>query len=174
MVLKHIKKGHPAGFTLMELLVVIAILAIMSTIALPMVKNMIPDQRLRSGSLNIVSCLQEVKLRAVKENTVVVIVFDLVNNSYTAFVDNGPGAAGGNRTLDAGEAIVRREALPPGIDLYFSNFTADTFAFNGLGMPATTVGRVGLQNAIPNYREIIVSTAGNIRVQKSSDGVNWN
>ena len=174
MVLKYFKKNSRSGFTLIELLIVIGIVAVLTTIAMPMMKNMIPNYRLRSGALNIVSSLQEMKLRAVNENANVVIVFNLAKNSYISFVDNGTGAARGNRALDAGEAIVRQETLPQGI-IYDSIPTAGKFAFKSAGLPETAVGMtVSIKNSNSNNQRIIVSPAGNVRVEKSSDGSNWN
>ena len=174
-IIKKRRLGIDPGFTLMELMLVVAIIGIMAAVSLPIILNMIPDMRLRAATRDIVSCLQEARLRAVRENDTVVIIFSPVNDTYVAFVDNGGGGAGGNWALDAIEPIVVQGALPAGTDLYFTNFTANTFGYNSRGLSATTIGgNLRLQNAYSNYRQVIINSVGNIRVQKSSDGNNWN
>jgi len=181
-IIKKRRLGIDPGFTLMELMLVVAIIGIMAAVSLPIILNMIPDMRLRAATRDIVSCLQEARLRAIKENDTVVIVFDLPNNRYTAFVDNGSGGGtGGNRARDGSEPIVVQGNLPVGVDLYYLKFGSNTFVgYNSRGLPATTVGRLRLKNAYSNYRQIIINPVGNIRVQKSSDeikcsdGTNWN
>jgi type IV fimbrial biogenesis protein FimT len=170
------KTKSTSGFTLIEVMVVIAIIGIMSAIAVPSILDKLPDYRLRSVARDIVSCLQEAKMRAVKENATAAIMFDVANNQYTAWVDNGSSGGAGNWWPDTnvGEIVFKQITLPAGIRFYQdTTFSANTFGFNSRGIPATTVGTVFVNNNQSNYRKIIVSSAGNIRVQKSSDGINW-
>ena len=172
MVLKKIT-GWNAGFTLIELMVVIGILSIMSSIAIPNIISWLPDYRLRSATREIVSCLQDAKLRAVKENSRAVVIFDHMNESYTAFVDNVP--AGGNWALDATEIIIRQGTMPAGVDIQSAPFTTSyTFGFNKRGLSDAGANTVQLINNKSNYSRIIVNLPGRIRVQMSSDGINWN
>lgn len=158
----------------MEVMVVVGIIAILAAVAMPQMVRMIPDSRLKSAARDIVSCFQESKFRAVKENATVVILCDLANNRITSFVDNGPGGAAANWALDASEVVVVQVNMPPDINLYFSDFTANTFGFNGRGFPAAPSGRVRISNTQSNYREVSVNAAGNVKVLKSSDGAVWN
>ena len=151
----------------MELMVVIAIVGIMAGIALPNFFSFLPKSRLRSATRDIVSCFQEMKLRAIKENARAVVVFDLANDRYTAFVDNGPE----NGVWNAGETIIEQVILPVDLDLYFENFA--TAGFNSRGLPISA-GNVKISYSNSDYRTVIVNTAGNIRIQMSTDGVNWN
>ncbi|WP_300460942.1 GspH/FimT family pseudopilin [Desulfobacula sp.] len=176
MELKDNKKVT-SGFTLIEVMVVIAIVGILSAIAVPGIVAKLPDYRLRSAARDIVSCLQEAKMRAVKENATAAIIFDVANDQYTAWVDNGWSGGAGNWWPDTnvGEIVFKQITLPAGIQFYQNTtFTANTFGFNSRGIPATTVGTVFISNNKSNYRSIIVSSAGNIRVLKSSDGINFN
>lgn len=171
MVIK--KKKWKAGFTLIELMVVIGILSIMSSIAIPNIISWLPDYRLRSATREIVSCLQDAKLRAVKENSRAVVIFDQMNESYTAFIDNVP--AGGNWTLDATETIIRQGTMPAGVDIQSAPLTTSyTFGFNKRGLSDAGANTVQLINNKSNYSRIIVNLPGRIRVQMSSDGINWN
>ena len=169
------KMMDKSGFTLMEMMIVISIIGIISAIAIPNIIAWLPEYRLRSVTRDIVSCFQETKMKAVKENAIAAIFFNVGGNEYTAWVDNGAGGGiSGNLIKDGGEIIFQQTTLPDNISFYQNtNFTADTFGFNSRGVPATTVGTVFINNTKSNYRKVIISIAGNIRVQKSSDGVTW-
>ena len=174
MVLKKNTERN-AGFTLIELMVVIGILSIMSSIAIPNIISWLPDYRLRSATREIVSCLQDAKLRGVKENLRAVVIFDQTNESYTAFVDNVP--VGGNWALDATETIIRQGTMPAGVDIQSvsaTSTTSYTFGFNKRGLSDAGANRLQLINNKSNYSRIIVNLPGRIRVQMSSDGINWN
>lgn len=166
-------RNNKSGFTLVELMAVIAIVGILAGIAIPNFFSFLPKSRLRSATRDIVSCFQEMKLRAVKENATAVIIFDLANDRYTAFVDNGPGAAAGNSVLDSSEAIIKQETLPSGIDMYNTSFVANTGGFTARGLPRNA-GTVFIRRGNTDYRRVIVNLAGNIRIEMSTDGVNWN
>ncbi len=160
-------RNSKSGFTLMELIVVIAIIGILAGIAIPNFLSFLPKSRLRGAARDIVSCFQEMKLRAIRENARTVVVFDLVNDQYAAFVDNGPE----NGVLDAGESIIEQVTLPTDIDLYFDNFGLAGFTSRGLPINS---GNVRINYGNTDFRTVIVSPMGNIRVQMSTDGIVWN
>lgn len=176
MVLKK-KSAYESGFSLMELLVITGIIGIILSISIPYISSSLPDYRLRSATRDIVSLMQELKFRAVKENATAAVIFDVPGNKYTSWVDNGWGGGADNWWPDTnvGEVIIRQESLPKEISFYVNTgFTANTFGFNNRGFPAAAVGSVFIKNTKSNYRRIIINQAGNIRVDKSSDGVTWN
>ena len=72
---------------------------------------------MNSAADEVLSTLQQAKLRAVRENSIVPVTFDFTDESYSAFLDNGAGASGGNRIQDAGEPTVIGGLMPTGIDL---------------------------------------------------------
>jgi len=160
-----------AGFTLIELMIVIAMIVILSGIAIPNYISRLPDYRLRSATRDIVSCLQEAKLRAVKENATVVVIFDHNTESYVSFVDSVP--VGGNWALDSTETVVRQRTLSSGIDIQ-SLTSPYTYGFNNRGFSANAGGTIQMVNNKSNFSRVIINFAGNIRTEQSSDGINWN
>lgn len=124
------------GFTIYELLTVIAIIAIMASIAIPNMISWRNDAKLRSASTIIRGDLQLAKLRALRENTIVVMIFTA--SGYNIFIDNGAGANAGNWNLDADEVVVRNRQLPAGVSIALPT-TFDSpnnrTRFNGRGLP---------------------------------------
>ena len=165
-----------SGFTIIELMIIIAIISILAGFAMPTLTTILPDYKLQKAAREIISCMQTIKLRAVKENADVIVIFDLNNDEYTAFVDNGAGnGLSGNKIRDGNEAIVMEDAMPSGIDLYkFLPSNSSLFGFNSKGLPSTSIGSVFIKNNQSNYRRIILNIAGNIRVKKSINGETWN
>ena len=65
-----------AGFTLLELLIVIGITGIITVMAIPQMGDMYTEYQLRSTTRDIVSHLQRMKMRAIKENDRTVMVIN--------------------------------------------------------------------------------------------------
>jgi len=99
------KNMKNAGFTLMEAMIVVAIIAILAAISIPNFLSWRRNAELRAGAEELHSAVQLTKLRAVKERTNCVILFDDGDNSYMAFIDNGAG--GGTATTRSATELKR-------------------------------------------------------------------
>jgi len=179
-MMKHSSTTRPivttAGFSLVELMVVLAVLVILASIAVPAYTVWVPNYKLKAAAREVYSALQLAKLRAVKENTNVVIWFDINTNRYRAFLDDGTGAGvAGNNTQDGTEPTIKEGTLDPDVTMYntvFSTWSNQT-VFNSRGLASGGWGYVYLKNSKGQYRRITVWTTGHLKMETSSDGVNW-
>jgi prepilin-type N-terminal cleavage/methylation domain-containing protein len=165
-----------AGFTLIELVIAIAIIAILSAIAIPNFFSWRRNAQMRAAAEELLSAVQVTKLRAVKERTNCVVVFDTANDSYVAFVDNGAGGGiADNEVRDGTEAIIKQGNLPSTVDMYSASFSGGVpnLRFAGNGLP-NRFGSVRLQNSDNTiYRMVSISVTGFTKIRTSKDGVNW-
>jgi len=170
-----------AGFTLIELLTVIAIMGILSAFATPNLLGWLPRYRLKASTADLLSALQYARLRAVKENAAVVVLFDPDKNgqlegNYIIFIDNGAGSLdidrngvpdkANNWTFDMQEKLITKGSLQSGIRMTRAafGFGRPRTRFNSRGLPSF-VGTVILANNRQDSRRIILSAVGNTRVQ---------
>ena len=140
---------NDSGITLFELMVVVGIMAILASIAVPGFLGWLPKYRMRSAADEVLSTLQQAKLRAVRENDVVSVNLDFVNDTYLTFLDNGAGANAGNGIQDAGEATVKNGRMPAGIDLQDSGLGI-VVRFNRRGFPDAS-GNIVVTNGTPSF-----------------------
>ena len=153
---------NESGLTLFELMVVVGIMAILASVAVPGYLGWLPKYRMRSATDEVLSTLQNAKLRAVRENAVVSVNFDFVNNSYLTFLDNGAGADAGNGTQEAGEATVKNGQMPAGIDLQNSGL-GNLVRFTRRGFPDASGNIVIANGAI--IRTIVLTLGGSSSIQ---------
>ena len=166
------------GFTLVELMIAIGVIAILAAIAVPGVISWLPNYRVKAAASDMISNFQKAKMEAVKRNTDVIIAFTAANatqtGSYRIFVDNNPG----NGAFDAGERVlVDHKPMPKDVSLYFANFSGATnTGFNSRALPWNNRwGSVRFRNSrLTRYYRASLSAAGHVRLQTSSDGINWN
>jgi type IV fimbrial biogenesis protein FimT len=151
------------GFSLFELLVVVAIIAVVSTIVAPHIMGWRSSAKLRGAADNLMSDLEMAKIRAVKENNFVAILFN--PGGYRVFVDKA-----NFWTRDADEPLLKDRRLPAGVSFDFAHpswgFTNNRTHFNSRGRAGTENGTAVIVNSSGGQRNVIVSTLGRIRVQR--------
>ncbi len=150
---------NQSGFSLLELMITIAVIAIVSAISVPNFITWRDNYKLDSASRDVMSVLQNAKIRAVRDNANVEVIFNTGAGTYMAFVDNVVI----NGVLDAGETTIANGRMLAGVTMT-TTFAGDQTAFSGNGLP-TNLGTVTLTNQGGRQGQIILSIAGNIRIQ---------
>jgi type IV fimbrial biogenesis protein FimT len=171
------------GFTLIELLMTFVILGIMVSIAIPGFSRWLPNYRLKSAARDVFSNFQLAKLTSIKRNSYCTITFNQAisgtNYDYVVYVDS-------DRDLeyDAGEDVITKllwtdykavsfDITQGGGDgLTFTNNDdgLPSIAFTFTGLPKNNSGGLGagsvfLTNPNGKATKVVVSSAGNIRIE---------
>jgi prepilin-type N-terminal cleavage/methylation domain-containing protein len=161
--MKHRNKilHQASGFSLLEVMVVMAIIFIIASIATPPFLRWRTDAQLRGAASNLRGDLELAKLRAVRENSFVAVLFNA--NDYIIFVDNGVSA--GDWVVDADEIQIRNGQLPDGVYIVVPTAIADDRTrFDGRGT-AENSGTIILQNLHGKQKQISINRLGMINLQ---------
>jgi prepilin-type N-terminal cleavage/methylation domain-containing protein len=171
------------GFTLIELLTSFVILGIVTAIAIPGFSRWLPDSRLRSATRDVFSNFQLAKLTSVRSNSFCTITFnqDIGGTSYdyAVYADSDK-----DLEYDAGEDIITKVLWTDYKDVSFDITQGGgdglTFTNNDDGLPSITftpdglpknnlgglgAGSVFLTNPNGKATKVVVSSAGNIRIE---------
>jgi prepilin-type N-terminal cleavage/methylation domain-containing protein len=149
------------GFSLIELMVVVSIFVIIAAITTPPLLRWRTNAKLRGAASNLTGDLELAKMRAIRENSYVAVLFS--SDGYTIFVDNGADA--GDWIEDEDEACLREKTLPAGVRLKMpTGFSNDRTRFAGRGIPENT-GTVTLISLSGQEKEISVNRLGKITLE---------
>ncbi len=168
------KKNY--GFTLMEVMVVIGIIGIMSAIAIPNYIAWLPKHRMGGAARDIYSVMQYARIRAVKENTHVVVDFTTglgAAGSYNVFIDDGSGGGTANDNMQNGtEPTIRSGQMPGDVTMFQAQFGVKSwFRFDSRGRPDGVGGSVRISNAQANlFTGIFLRITGTPDIRISPDG----
>ncbi len=167
------------GMTVMELVITMSMIGILAVIAAPTVSHWVPNYRVKEAARELVSNLHKARTEAVRQSSDVIITFSPQAytpnggaGSYQVALDNNPR----NGAFDEGEMILIDRTMPRNVSLYFADFAGGTTTgFNSRGLPLNNMwGSVQLRNNKSRFYRATMSCAGHVRLQRCSDGVNWN
>lgn len=152
--------GRASGFSLTELMVAIGVFCILAGIAIPGFINWLPTKRLNSSAMHIFMALSQTRMKAISEATLGVIKFDPANNTFTAWLDDGP--AGYNWALDASDTLIKSASTDEGVSITSTTFPSNTFGYNSRGLSAVTPGdySVTLTNSKGETKAVQVNSVG--------------
>ena len=162
---------------MLELIVAILIIGALAAIAIPGFARWGPNMRLQSTVRDLNSDLTLAKLRAIRENANVALIFNTGNNTYTIFVDNGAGGGvAEDWTQNGSEALIKTITMTSDIIMYEASFSGGVSrcGFNSRGLPINNItGHVYMKNTNNSYRGITLSMLGLAQIHKSTDGASW-
>jgi prepilin-type N-terminal cleavage/methylation domain-containing protein len=155
------------GFSLLELVVAIAIAAILGSLALPSFISWQRNSQLRGAATNLMADLEAAKIRAVRENSFVAVLF--ATDRYTIFVDNGDGGGtAGDWIRNGTESLIQQRILAAGLSIPLADLTLinQRVRFNGRGLPLNVVAleTIPLQSAV-GRRTVSLSRLGSLQIQ---------
>jgi len=145
------------GFTLIEIMVAIAIVAILATIAVPNMVGWRTKQRLAAAVSDVHDAIKAARSSAIKNNTTVVIQFQLPNR-FTVFADDD-----GDGSQDSGERTILSGSFQNDINMNTS-FPGHRLTFNGRGLTTAVGAGITLSNPVYGSRVLQVTVTGNSRI----------
>ena len=159
------KQRRCSGFTILELMIVLAIIAMVATVCGLAAGSTLSDMRLNTAALGLKSDMNLARLRAVRENRSVLMVFHPGHGSYYDIrVDHN-----GNGKPDDNETPIRKIDMPEGI-----NFSSVSFGFrrkwakfDSRGLASGSAGRVVLRNTNGKQQDVVLALSGRIRIVRN-------
>jgi type IV fimbrial biogenesis protein FimT len=168
--------SRQTGFTLTELMITIGVFSILAAIAVPGFLKLRPDFQLRSAARDLLSGFQLAKMTAVRSGHNCAITFnqpvDGETYGYVVFRDEDNDVE-----YDTGEDVVKKVKWT---DYDFVSVTGNNLpqnddglcaiAFRSNGLPRNNgggfgAGTVSLKNTNNNTKDVVLSPAGNIRIE---------
>ena len=150
-----IKRGE-GGITLIELVVVMAIVAIMGVYLAPAIGEWLDNFRIRQAARDIASNLQFAKMRAISRRLEYRVNFDVANNQYRLWVNDGGW-------VPDPEGVVL--CTPRGVDITSAGFSGGVSRaeFNPDGTASN--GTITIDNQQGKTYKVVVYRTGRIKIQ---------
>lgn len=162
-------KRNNSGITALELATTIAIVAVVAALIMPPYLKWNRTRRLEGAVINLTTDLEMAKVRAIRENTFVVVEFNADN--YTMFLDTGDGMGGlPNWNRDGDEQQIFNREMPAGVQIDTGSLSFPVVnvktRFNSRGIPPDilTTEIIPVANAA-NGRQITINRLGFIDIQ---------
>jgi type IV fimbrial biogenesis protein FimT len=177
-----VRFGRMCGFTLIELLVTLTIAAIIASAAIPSFTWSMSAYRI-SGQVNgWIGDMQFARAEAIKRGQTVTLCISSNgtscatgttswNSGWIVFAD-----ANGNATVDAGEAVLRRQTLLTGGNAFTADNSVRAITFNrdgfAVGLPAGNVTLTLRDSTTASglTRCVALTTVGRTSVQRAGTG----
>ena len=179
-IIDPIRYINSTGITLVEIMVVLAIVAILSSVATPMVKRMVDSYKLRMASTDLISYMNMAKTKATKQNYTWTIDFAPVGyNGYEVFYTDNLGIKRTEVRVNLSTCSKKSTYTKCyDNDINFSSPSvsevcdATEFRFNPNGL--TNVGCVFISNKKHTgyYRVELLAASGVVGIQKWN-GSSW-
>lgn len=156
------QKKRCSGFTLMELMIVLAIIAIGASVAGFSIRNMLPDLRLSAAARDLKSDMNSARLRAIKENREVCVLFDMEAGGYDVLLDDGDGIF-----VEENETLLKSVRMPKGVTIEAASFgnSGALACFNSRGI-AGVPGTASLANSDDGQRNVAIAKTGRVSIEK--------
>ena len=158
-----------SGITALELTTTIAIIAVIAALIMPPYLKWNRERRLQGAVTNLTTDLEMAKIRAIRENTFVVVEFNA--DRYTMFLDTGDGVGGlPNWNRDADERQIFNRKMPAGVQIDTGSLSFPVVnlktRFNSRGIPPDilTTEIIPVANDA-NGRQITINRLGFIDIQ---------
>ncbi len=154
---------------MVEILAVMAIIGVLCAVATPNMSAMLKSYRLKSAAYDLASALQLAKMTAIAQNANSVVFFDVENQTYTLFSDNGAGGGTANDNTQSGnEPTIKTvnvgSEYSQSVVLGTPSF-GSTVSYNSQGM-CSTGGTIPLQNTAGQGYQIVLTLGGGIKVNR--------
>nr|HDO80264.1 prepilin-type N-terminal cleavage/methylation domain-containing protein [Candidatus Bathyarchaeota archaeon] len=150
------------GITIIELMVVMAIIAIGVLFMTPAIGEWVENYRIKQAARDIVSTLQQAKLKAISTHREYRVVFNAGNDTYQ--LERGNKSNGSDNWQLEGPVL----SVPKNVDIVGHTSygdTAQSIQFNPNN--TATSGSIFLKNSKgKEYRIIVLSATGRIRMKE--------
>ena len=150
------------GFTLLELVIVIAIVGIMAGVMTPSFLEWRDRSKVQGDATELRAAFESAKLRAIKHNTNVVVMFP-DTTSYLVFIDTNENGA-----RDADEDQIASRTLAAGVTITDNTFVGNDMAFNPRGMAdgPNSTGTITMTSPGGERYSVVVSSFGRVRLER--------
>ena len=150
------------GVTVIELMVVVAIIAIMGLLMAPALGEWLDNYRIRQGTRDIVSALQQARMRAISTRLEYRVVFDLNNETYR--IERGNQPSGSSVWTQEGDTF----SAPKGVNIVNTDFPNHTIRFNpnGTSSSSSSSDSIYTNNSKGKQYRIRVAPSGGISMSE--------
>jgi type II secretion system protein H len=157
------------GFTIIELLTVMAMICMITAISVPAYRSFVGSADIRSAADQLRADVWLARQRAIATSQPHSLFFDLQENSYTIFRDDGDGVPNdaANGVVDDGEEILLTRDLRDGFFLTAVNLDPDNAVImmpKGMLKTGTVGGDLTISNGNTS-RTLLIRASGQCKVE---------